>query len=247
MTAITLRTLPRPQQALFTSFLLLIGIGYLIALSYLFLVDVEPHASKGMGLVAGIAEKYHGSPSRLEAALRGPMADRIGDIDKNRIFGWIRDGAKTEGYDAVRPIFEANCARCHSATSGVRRANGDPLPTFGSYEEISSLVDADTGPSVRELDRVSHVHLFGISIIFLLTGFIFSLSETPRWFRILLIVTPYVAIIADIGSWWATKWQALFAIVVVVGGGLMGLSLAGQILVSLWDMWLARRPLSTSS
>jgi hypothetical protein len=50
MSIMSLRALPLTLRALFSSFLLLIGIGYLMALSYLFLVDVEPHQQMGMGL-----------------------------------------------------------------------------------------------------------------------------------------------------------------------------------------------------
>jgi hypothetical protein len=89
-----------------------------------------------------------------------------------------------------------------------------------------------------QLARVSHIHLFGIGMIFLLTGIIFSLSETPIWLRISLVVLPYLAILADIGSWWLTKFIPVFGIVVIVGGAFMGVALAGQILISLWEMWL---------
>ena len=86
---------------------------------------------------------------------------------------------------------------------------------------------------------MSHVHLFGISIIFLLTGAIFSLSETPTWFRVVVLIAPYLAIVMDIGSWWVTKYYSrVFAYVVLLGGAFMGLSLACQILLSLWEMWI---------
>jgi hypothetical protein len=43
----------------------------------------------------------------------------------------------------------------------------------------------------------------------------------------------------DIGSWWATKYyDPLFAYIVIIGGAFMGLALACQILISLWDMWI---------
>ena len=47
----------------------------------------------------------------------------------------------------------------------------------------------------------------------------------------------------DIGSWWFTKYvdPAFFAYVVVAGGACMGLALAAQILISLWEMWISRR------
>jgi len=86
---------------------------------------------------------------------------------------------------------------------------------------------------------VSHIHILGIVIIFLLTGAIFSLSVTPIWFRVSVVVAPYLAIVLDIGSWWATKYRdPAFAYIVIIGGALMGLALACQIFVSLWDMWI---------
>jgi hypothetical protein len=235
----SLRALPMPLRVLFTCFLLMLGLGYLTAMGYLFLVDVEPHASKGQGLVEGIAEKYHGKPTLLEIALQGAMSDRIGGPDKRLILQWVRAGARADDFPTIKPILEANCIGCHNANSNVRKKTGGPVPSFESYEGISALADVDTGPTIAQLAKVSHVHLFGISIIFLLTGFIFAQSETPSWFRVGLIVTPYAAILADIGSWWLTKWDTFFAVVVIVGGALMGLALACQILISLWEMWLA--------
>jgi hypothetical protein len=62
-------------------------------------------------------------------------------------------------------------------------------------------------------------------------------------------VTPYAAIVADVGAWWLTKWQEVFAWIVVSGGALMGLALGCQIFLALWEMWLSRTrsPLSSAS
>ncbi len=239
MMAASLRTLSMPTKVLFSCYLVMIGIGYLAALAYLFLVDVAPHAARGQGMIEGIIEKYHGSPTRLEVALRGPMSDRVSTADSDRIFRWLKDGAKEENYDSVKPIIERACVACHSPGSGVKRANGEPVPSFVNFDAISQLIEIDTGPSIAQLAKVSHVHLFGISIIFFITGLIFTLSETPAWFRVLLIVTPYAAITADIGSWWLAKWEKFFGVVVVVSGAFMALALACQILCSLREMWLA--------
>lgn len=235
---VTLRTLSIPVRVLFSCFLAMVGLGYLAAMTYLFLIDVAPHAAKGQGMIESIIEKYHGAPTRLELALRGPMADRVSEQERNRILEWIRDGAKAETYNSIEPIIRNTCIRCHSAASGVKRPNGEALPSFESFEAISDLIQIDTGPSIAQLAKVSHVHLFGISIIFFITGFIFTLSETSTWFRVLMIVVPYGAIVADIGSWWLAKWEELFGVVVIVGGAFMGLSLAVQILIPLWEMWL---------
>lgn len=232
----SLRSLPVTLRVLFSCFLILIGVGYVTAITYLFLVDVEPHHQMGMGLVSGISMKYHGSTTgtRLEAALLGPMAGKADVLDRNRVIDWIHNGTSAEGYDKVKPIFEEHCVVCHHANSGM------PIPSLSTYDDVRNVALVDTGPDIVQLARVSHIHLFGIGIIFLLTGTIFALSAAPVWLRILLVAVPYAAIVADIGSWWLTKFDPVFALVVIVGGAFMGLALAGQILISLWDMWIGQ-------
>ena len=237
----TLRSLPIAFRALFSSFLILIGVGYLMALSYMYLVVIEPHQQMGEGLVAGISDEYHGLPkgqTLIELALMGPMADKLSDADRARLLKWVHDGAKVETYPQVKPIFSTNCISCHMA-------GAQSIPPLASFEGVEKVAKADTGTSIADLARVSHIHLFGISIIFLLTGAIFALSETPTWLRVSLVVVPYLTILMDIGSWWLTKYldPAVFSYVVVVGGACMGLALAAQILIGLWEMWI--EPLET--
>jgi hypothetical protein len=232
---ISLRSLPTTLRVLFSCFLITIGIGYLTALSYLFLVDVEPHRKEGQRVVEGISEKYHGSTSgtRLEAALKGTMADKLTPAERDQVLQWVHAGASRDGYAKIAPILTQKCATCHNAQSGL------PISPLTSFEEVQKVTQIDTGLSLLQLTRVSHVHLFGISIIFLLTGAIFSLSETPTWFRVVVLIAPYLAIVMDIGSWWVTKYYSpVFAYVVLLGGAFMGLSLACQILLSLWEMWI---------
>ncbi|MFQ5519603.1 MAG: hypothetical protein ACE5E3_06350, partial [Mariprofundus sp.] len=52
------------------------------------------------------------------------------------------------------------------------------------------------------------------------------------------VIIPFLAILIDILSWYITKFIPGFSFVVVISGGLMGLSLAVQILVSLYQMWI---------
>jgi hypothetical protein len=99
---ITLRTLPIAFRALFSSLLVLIGIGYLAALSLLFLVDIRPNLGLGQSIVADISEQYHGLPSntRLETALKGPMATMASAADRNRILKWMYDGGSKSVHTA---------------------------------------------------------------------------------------------------------------------------------------------------
>ncbi|MGP0084253.1 MAG: hypothetical protein ACLP0B_11570 [Steroidobacteraceae bacterium] len=232
----SLRAAPIAFRALFSSFLILIGVGYLMALVYMYAVVIEPYLQMGEGIVSGISDEYHGRPkgqSLLEAALMGPMADRISIPDRTTVVQWIQNGAKAKDYPQVAPIFAKDCIGCHMASA-------KSIPPLTSYYDVVRVTGADTGTSFTVLAEVSHIHLFGISIIFLLTGAIFAFSTTPVWFRVCLVVIPYLSILMDIGSWWLTKYvdPAFFAYVVVIGGACMGLALAGQIFISLWEMWI---------
>jgi len=229
----TLRDVPIPMKVLFTCLLLTLGIGYLFAVTYLYLVDIEPHSGQGKGLVSDVVDKYYGKrgETRLGASLQGAMGDNIAPAEKEHIFQWIKKGASAETFSEVAPIFKDNCVICHSAESGM------PIPPLSTYEEVTVYTAVDMGQSVKSLVRVSHVHLFGMSFIFFLSGGIFAMSQVDVRWRVLLIATPFISIWVDIGSWWFTKLAPAFAYTVIIGGVLMGLSLLAQILISLWELW----------
>ena len=232
----TLRTLTLPLKVLASVFLLTIGVAYLFALVYLYLIDVEPHTKHGMGLVAAVIMKYYGQrdTTRLEAALRGPMGEYVIDQQRRQLVQWIRQGAGEADFVKVQPILTQACAECHSASSKTG------LPSLTSYAEVARYTEVDLGQSMKSLVRVSHIHLFGMSFLFILTSLIFVLSDIPPYVRAILVVIPFLAIWLDIGSWWFTKHDPIFAYIVIGGGVLMGLSLAMQIVISLYDMWFTR-------
>lgn len=233
----TLRELPLAVRLLFSCFLATIGIGYGAAMLLMYLQNVDPHRAMNMNLVQGVVMKYHGQRdnTRLESAIDGAMADKLDAPARDRLRAWIRGGAPAATFASdIQPILEGNCAVCHNPKSGL------PVPSLASYEDVLEVAQPDLGESVGALARVSHIHLFGISLLFMLTGAIFALSEVRAWLRNLLLVTPFAAIWLDIGSWWFTKYAPLFGYVVVVGGALMGAALAGQIGIALWQMWWPR-------
>lgn len=233
---LTLRGLPVTIRWLFSCFLVTVGLGYLLAMTYLFLLEVEPHRKMGMNVVQATIVKYYGNRgnTRLEAALNGSMADKISPAERAEVIGWIRGGAVATEYQKVQPLFAKNCMACHSKDSGYL------IPPLTSYEEVLTFAEVDWGQSMRTLARVSHVHLFGMSFIFLLTGLVFALSEINERLRLVIVILPFIAIWLDIGSWWFTKYQPVFAYTVIVGGAFMGLALAAQILISLREMWWKR-------
>jgi hypothetical protein len=95
--------------------------------------------------------------------------------------------------------------------------------------------------------KLSHIHLFGIGLVALGIGLVFRLAAVGGWLKATLMVLPFVAIFVDILAWFLTKWDPVYAYTVVVAGALLGLALAGQILISLYQLWLLKAPEGTNS
>jgi len=187
--------------------------------------------------VEDVAENYYGNRSgtRLESALRGPMASYIGLEQRHSIVEWLKSGATEEAYNKdIRPILAERCFGCHSAASGL------PVPDFTSYSGIKPVANVDTGVSLHSLMKVSHIHLFGIGLVALGIGLIFRFTVLPPWFQHTMTLLPFVAIFSDILAWFFTKWDPLYAYVVVISGALLGLAWATQISISLYQIWFLK-------
>src|SRR3990170_8706502 len=93
-----LKGLPVPVKVLFTAFIITMGVAYIFALMYLYLLDVEPHRDLGMGLLQATIHKYYGNrgDSRLEKAIRGTMGERLTAEEERDISIWIKDGDSAE-------------------------------------------------------------------------------------------------------------------------------------------------------
>lgn len=222
------------EKMLDTMFLITIGIGYLFALANIYYTHQGRDGKPGLS-IADIMDAYYGThnQTRLGAAINGPMeANLPNEAAKQTILDWIRHGAgKKEFEQKVKPILDANCIMCHSEESGL------PIPHFTSYENVAALTKTDTGATIPALVRVSHIHLFGIAFILFFVGRIFILCEIPVLLKRTVMVVPFLFLLTDISSWYLTKIIPGFAYVVVTAGALLGISLAFQILVSLWQMW----------
>lgn len=166
------------------------------------------------------------------------MAGHLQQIeDRYKIVAWLKDGALEQGYRAtVRPILERSCLQCHSPASGLK------IPDLSTYAVIREVVKVDTGESLHTLMKLSHIHLFGIGLIAMGIGLIFRLAAVGDWLKAMLMVLPFVAIFVDIFAWFLTKWDPVYAYTVVAAGALLGLTWAGQILISLYQLWFLKAP-----
>jgi len=233
------------ERILNTLFLLAIGAGYLFALANLYYTHQARDGEAGLS-IKDIMIAYHGASSktRLEAAVTGIMEPNLRyKSDKDVILRWLRDGATEAGYqERVSPILNRDCVVCHNP------ASNPTLPNLTTYEGVSEVAHAG-GASLPALVRVSHIHLFGIAFILYFIGRIFLLCHMNPVLKRIIVAIPFLAMFLDIAAWFITRYFPDFAYVVVMAGGLMGLSMGGQILISLYQMWFsaphpASQPLS---
>lgn len=226
------------ERLLYTCFLLLMGVGYLMGVTYVFMSDAGRDGKSGLS-VEDIVYNYYGNRSgtRLEAAIRGSMAGFIDVRGRHHMVEWLQSGAPAKEYEtAIRPILTQRCIGCHSPASGMK------VPDLTNYDGVSKVANVDTGQSFFTLVKLSHIHLFGIGLILFGVGYIFCLAVLPGWLKTSLILIPFIAIFADIAAWFLTKWDPLYAWTVLIAGGMMGVALAAQILISLYQLWFLRPP-----
>lgn len=235
--------LPMSMRVLFTMVLLVFGIGYLMAMIQVW----ENHAGKDgdpMLTANDLIIAYSGNPegTKLETALRGSMADMLPAEKREAIFEWLHAGADMEVFDSqINPIMQEHCVMCHSPEANPH------LPDLGSADGVAKVTATDEGMTLHTLIRVSHIHLFSITFIFFITGFIYTHAFVrPTWLKCVVIAVPFATLITDVASWYLTKVWTGFAWVVIGSGALMGLSFAIMWVTSMWQMWFWRVPASIS-
>ena len=224
-----------PIKVLFTGYLITVGIGYFFALIQILLTHGMADGKFGLS-IDDIVYSYYGNRSGtvLEQQLEGAMKQNAPEDERFQIIQWVRDGAEEEAYqdDGIDKIIQTRCVMCHN-----KEASG--LPNFNEFAQLKKLAAQDEGSSVGTLTRGSHIHLFGISFIFMFVGIIFSFSETTDMrFKCMAVGMPYIFLVTDIFSWWLTKYYPVFAWLVVFAGMGMGVSFIFMWFTSIIEMWL---------
>ncbi len=222
-----------PTRLLYTGYLLVIGVGLLMAGAQILLTHGMADGKFGISL-DDIVYSYYGnrSNSKLETKLNGSMQDKAPIEVRREIIRWAQLGAsRVEWDDKIGAHFDQHCVSCHSVIPA--------LPSFATYEGVLPSAAVDTGTTIDALTRVSHIHLFGIAFIFFFVGYIFSQAVGFRpWIQGVLIITPFAFLLLDVLSWWLTKWYPGFAILTLIGG--VGYSIASAVMMftCLYQMWV---------
>ena len=147
----------------------------------------------------------------------------------------------------VKSILTARCGACHAPG----KEKGDIL--LDSYESLAKLMVAGVAPPAGDgwvdsgkqiglvkLTQSTHAHLLSFSMLFSLTGLVFAFSSYPVVVRCVLGPLVLIAQVADVSCWWLARLPDVgpyFAYCILGTGGLVGMGLAAQIVLSLFNMY----------
>jgi len=226
------------MRTLFSGTLLVIGLGYLFAAIYVFAAHSGADSLPGLS-VDDIKITYSGNAgtTQLESALQGPMSGMLPQQDLAAMLDWIRNGADKRTYSTtIEGIVSQNCLACHDGSN-------PHLSNLDGFENIQTVVAQDTGADLFTLVRVSHIHLFGLTFIFFIMGFIFSHAYIrPVWLKLVIIAAPFLGVASDVLGWYVTKVFTPFAWVVLIAGMVNALSFSIMWFVSMYQMWFYKLP-----
>ncbi|MGZ4959616.1 MAG: hypothetical protein ACXV7J_10205 [Methylomonas sp.] len=228
-----LRQQDTPVKVLFTGYLTTVAVGYLMALIQILFTHGMADGKFGLS-IDDIVYSYYGNRSGtlLETKLNGSMKENASEQERFVLMQWVRDGADQDDYaeSGAQKIIQERCVMCHS--------KGAPIPDFTDFNTLKATTQQDEGATFGSLTRVSHIHLFGISFIFMFVGLIFSFSETSTVkYKSIAIGMPYAFLLTDILSWWLTKLHPMFAWLVIFAGAGMAVAFAFMWATSILEMW----------
>ncbi len=232
--------LPYSQRVLYTATLLILGMAYLFALLNMYFTYAGRAGGNPLMLTAEdliVAYSGSGKGSRLEAALRGPMSTMLPADERNAMMNWAAEGGTRPVYEkTIAPLLEKRCLLCHDGSN-------PHLPNLNSFDNLKKTTEKDTGTAIATLVRVSHIHLFGLTFIFFIVGFMFSHAYVrPVWFKCSVVALPFVAIMVDIISWYIIKLFHPFVYVEIAAGALMAACFAFMWVIIMYQTWFSSAP-----
>lgn len=232
--------LPYSVRVLYTAALMVLGMGYLFALIYLFHTYAGRAGGNPMAMTYDdivVAYTGSGKGSRLESALRGPMSSMLPGDEARPIIAWVQGGASRAKYETdIKPVLDKRCMNCHDGSN-------PHLVNFSSWDDLKKVTEQDTGTDIFTLVRVSHIHLFGLTFVFFVVGTVFGHAYLrPVWLKCAIIGLPYVCLVTDISSWYIIKAYHPFAWVTMGAGGVMGMAFALMWVISMYQMWFSKTP-----
>lgn len=254
-----------PWKLLVSTFLIVLTSGFVAAELYLKHTTEMADGKEGLSM-DDITITFHGSDfPKLKQQVMGPMKkyftesqdvamlkpDEIADIEK--VVAWVEKGAPKDEYqyedreknkNSISSILNLRgCIDCHAADATMKGNKHDsPLDTYDNVYKFAQKNPKPVPMDKGRLLSLSHIHLLGMGMMFMLLGIAVASTQWAVWIRSVLIVSGNLSILLDIFGWWGVRQLgASMAPIVMAGGALMAFSFVGSVAASYYDLWL-RKP-----
>jgi hypothetical protein len=169
------------------------------------------------------------------------------EAERLALVAWVEAGAPRAQYEAdafpLPPDFGARQLPAGLMTkaspldpAAAGRAEPKPADKWKEAKRRQLSVDA--------LTQSTHAHLLTFAVLWAATGFIFAFTTYPGVLRASLAPLVLVAQVADVACWWLARLEPpagpYFALAIMATGTIVGVGLAAQIVLSLWNMYGAK-------
>ena len=155
-------------------------------------------------------------------------------------------------HDIIPTFFAENMPAGHMETEG--REHGDQAKDAamekspsGRGDLFSDLVAEEKEPEKKSfykdeqfvwLLRWTHIHLFGMNMIFIFMGAVALFLDIHGRTRTWLVVLPFIGVLVDIGAMWLKTYiSPIFFLLHMPGGGLFMIAYMVVSVRALWEMW----------
>lgn len=107
------------------------------------------------------------------------------------------------------------------------------------YRGSEKELDVPPELAVAKLIHHQHVHIFGLSMLFLLIGIIFTLTQLSEPIKVVFVMAPYLGLLLDMSSFWLLVFKsAFFAWCAMAFGSFMALAFFLILGRPFYEMWI---------
>lgn len=127
-----------PLKALFTGYLVVIGLGLMMSFAQILLTHGMADGNFGLS-VDDIVFSYYGNRegSKVEAKLQGSMKLMASEQVRAEIIKFVRAGSPRADWDKrMAGVIGASCTRCHGVVPGI--------PDYTKYEGFKAMTASET-------------------------------------------------------------------------------------------------------
>jgi hypothetical protein len=189
-----------------------------------------------------------------------------GESAMRALISWLEGTASEEdfvktalfaaGDPSAQQVITDQCVECHNADGG----DSEDIPFADTMDDDAVFVNVadyveqdrvteDAGPqklvlapkAIKTLVLITHQHILSIPVFTLIVGVLFLMTGFSPGIKTILVPLPMLAVIADIGGWWAARYVEPFIYVIAASGAVFGTTFGAQILGVLASMWMGKK------